>query len=287
MKPARPAAVIALLVLAAACGDLGDDDLSDIPEPIESDDSALTPLAPEPDDAVTRSAWATIGTGVSYKTFAGKKNVLLVYGGYKAQDVWVQRWANALVRARGASLDIGHVYAVRGPNQAGYANREIQNSKIAAHLGADARAAQATSVTVIAHSSGTYVADELFGMIDDGTLAKVRLYNLDGGGVASASRLMQMDRAYFVYARDARIQRSSHNAGAMQSLGARFASKGGAVKVDATGSGCSATSSGGLWCLHDAMIVTRPANPNMYDLRSDYTSFTGSRSVVVSYLDAP
>lgn len=280
--------MFALLVVASACGEAG--------EPSESanDDSALTPLVPEPDDEITRAPWTTIGSGVGYKALEGRSDVLLVYGGYRAEDVWVQRWANALLRARGASLDIGHVYAVRGPNQPGYEGREIQNSRIASHLSEGARAARASALYVVAHSSGTYVADELLAMIERGsggvpadTLGKVRLYDLDGGGVGSASRLMQMARAYFVYARDGGMARDSHNAAGMKALGARFAAKGGAVEVDATGSGCARTSSGGTWCLHDALINTRPANPSMYDLRKDYTDFTGGRSVVVSYLDPP
>src|SRR5205085_5637360 len=113
--------------------------------------------------------------------------VLVVYGGYTAEDEYVRRWGDELVRARGAALDVGHLYAVRGPNQSGYANREIANSKLAAHLG-DGRAAGASSIVVLAHSSGVFVAGELIGMLEAGrggvpadTLSKVRLFSLDGG----------------------------------------------------------------------------------------------------------
>ena len=83
------------------------------------------------------------------------------------------------------------------------------------------------------------------------------------------------------------IGRCSHNASGMRSLGAQYAELGGAYEVDATGSGCSRTASGGLWCLHDAVINTRPHNPTMYDLRRDYTTFSGApgRALVTSYLD--
>ncbi|MBX3202024.1 MAG: hypothetical protein KF894_28065 [Labilithrix sp.] len=286
-------AVVALLAACAAGED--EDDLPDQLEETAVGESALTPLPAEKNDAVTRNAWETLGVGVSHKSFATGKNVLLVYGGYTAQDVYVQRWANELYRARGSALDIGELYAVRGPNQSGYANREIQNSRIAAHLGAegvDGRAGQASSILVVAHSSGTYVADELFAMLRAGrggvpadTIGKVSLFNLDGGGVADATTLRMMAGAWFVYACDGAIGRCSHNASSMKARGAQYASLGGALLVDATGSGCSKTQAGGLWCLHDTLITTRPHNPAMYDLRNDYTNFTGARSVVTSYLD--
>lgn len=288
--------VAVMLVGGAACVNVGDEDPQlEVPEPVDSQSSEIvaTPLVDEPDDVITNTPWETLGVGVSHKALAGGSNALLVYGGYTAADAWVQRWANALVREKGGSLGIGHLYAIRGPNQAGYANREIQNSRLAAHLGSGIATA-ASSLYVVAHSSGTYVADELFGMLKNGaggapaeTLGKVHLFNLDGGGVASASRLSEMARAYFVYAYDGDIRRSSHNASSMKSLGAQYASLGGAVEIDARGSGCSRTSSGGLWCLHDTLINTRPFNPDMYDLKNDYTDFTGGRRVVTTYLDAP
>jgi hypothetical protein len=282
---------VALGVLAACgAGPLEDDD----PELGESE-SALAPLDPEVDDEVTRTPWQPIGFGVTYKPFGeqpARPNVLLVYGGYTAQDEWVQRWANELLRVKGEALGIGHLYAIKGPNQAGYANREIQNSKLAAHLALEGRAANATSLVTIAHSSGTYVADELLRMLRDGTggipqdtVGKVDLFNLDGGGVSNPTLLRQLSSAYFVLACDRAIGRCSHNASGMRSLGAQYASLGGAFEVNATGSGCSRTASGGLWCLHDTVINTRPHNPAMYDLKRDYTVFTGGRALVTSYLD--
>ena len=70
----------------------------------------------------------------------------------------------------------------------------------------------------------------------------------------------------------------------MRSLGAQYAELGGAFEVDANGSGCSRTASGGLWCLHDAVVNTRPHNPAMYDLRRDYTVFHDGHALVTSYL---
>lgn len=283
----RAALAASILAILAACS--GSDDGTDGTEEGEAAISAGGPLDPEKDDAVTRASWQTIGAGVSYKALAGGSNVLLVYGGYSAQDVFVQRWTNELFRKKGAALAIGHLYAVRGPNQPLYVNHEIENSKLARHL-RTGPVAEARSVVVLAHSSGSYVANELFSALREGTgagspqtLEKVTFFDLDGGSVAEAA-LKKMAGAYFVSACDATIGRCSHNAGGMKSLGATYAALGGAITVNADQSQCS-REAGGLWCLHDALINTRPHNPLAYDLRRDYTDFTGGRAVVTSYLD--
>lgn len=287
--------ISAVMVAMAGCAT----DVDDPEENIDESEAALTPLTPEKVDAISQTPWTTLGYGVSYKAIdsaTNEDNALLVYGGYTAQDVYVQRWADELVRTK-TSMGIAHLYAIRGPNQAGYANEEIMNSKLAAHLGAGGAngvAAKATSILVVAHSSGTYVADELLSMLRQGasgpaatTLGKVTLFNLDGGGVSSSSLVAAMKNTYFVYAYDPGIGRYSHNASGMKSLGDEYDAHGGAIKVNAQGSGCSKSASGGLWCLHDTLITTRPHNPAMYDLRNDYTDFssTPSRKVVTSYLD--
>lgn len=254
------------------------------------DEGALEDVGPAGNDDIGQASYATLGLGVGYKDIGQGTNALLVYGGYSARDVYVQRWADELARVKGAELGIRHVYAVRGPNQAGYGNREIANSKLVAHLAADGRADNASSIIVIAHSSGAFVAAELLaqlkarrGGISADAIGKVSLFNLDGGGVDGGT-LRMTKNAYFVYACDNNLGRCSHNADAMKSLGSTYRSLGGAIKVDASGSGC-ARSSGGLWCLHDTLINTKPHNPNMYDLARDYTRFSGSRKLVTSYLD--
>jgi hypothetical protein len=279
----RTLVALSALTLAACSADSGDS----IEDGLDQSGSDLSKLGPETDDDLARTPWETIGAGVSYKQFGDGGDVLIVYGGYTAQDVFVQRWTDEIVRQKLGAQGVSQIYAVRGPNQAGYANKEIGNSKLAAHLAAGGRASGATNIFVVSHSSGTYVADEFFddaqaGRAGDGTLGKVTLYNLDGGGV-SGSILGEMAHAYFVYACDSNIGRCSHNSEFMKEEGATYKKFGGAIKVDATGSGCSASASGGLWCMHDTLITNKPHNPVMYDLGDDYTDFKGSRSVVVSY----
>jgi hypothetical protein len=289
--------VLASLGALASCAAPSEDEaaggaaiVGDADMPIAPDDGE--PLAPEVDDSVARVPWQGVGTGVSYKAFdGGGSNVVIVYGGYLADADWVQRWADELDRVEGTALGIGHLYSIQGPNTAGYTNKEIQNSKLAAHLAASGRAAGATNIVVLAHSSGTYVADELLNQLSRGTggapadtLGKIQLFNLDGGGVSDSALLHRFAHSYFVYACDHTIGRCSHNADAMQSLGGTYASLGGAVEVRADGSGCDRSAAGGLWCLHDTLINSNPHNPAMYDLKRDYTDFAAPRHLMTSYL---
>jgi hypothetical protein len=250
------------------------------------------PLAPEVDDAISQLPWEAVGTGVSYKAFAGGgSDIVIVYGGYLADATWVQRWADEIDRALGTALAIGHLYSIQGPNTAGYTNGEIGNSKLAAHLATNGRAAGASHIAVLAHSSGTYVADELLHQLENGTggapadtLGKIHLFNLDGGGVSDSALLHKLARAYFVWGCDHTIDRCSHNSDGMKSLGQTYASLGGGVEVRADGSGCDKNASGGLWCLHDTLINSNPHNPTMYDLKRDYTDFAAPRHLMTSYL---
>lgn len=289
----RSLALVGALFVAACTAPSDEDEVAmsnaafEIPEPEPED--TLAPLVEEVDDAVTNQPWMNIGAGVAYKRLGTGANVVIIYGGYTAQLEWVERWCNELYRVKGAALGIGHLYAVKGPNQSGYQNHEIENSKLAAHLGANGIAAGASSITVIAHSSGTYVADELFRYVKQGaggvpasTPGKISYYDLDGGGPGDSALVHRFAHAYFVWAYDSVIRLESHNASGMKALGPRYS---GAFKVVADHSGCDRNvSPGGLWCMHDALINTRPHNPRMYDLKNDYTDFTNGRALVTSYL---
>lgn len=286
---------IAGMWLVAACAAPTDDDAEtasaafEIPEP--EPEEAEAPLAPEVDDAVANQPWTGVGAGVAYKRMGTSANVVIIYGGYTAQLEWVERWCNELYRVKGAALHLGHLYAVKGPNQSGYQGHEIENSRLASHLGANAIAANASSILVIAHSSGTYVADEFFrylkqnaGGVPATTPAKISYFDLDGGGPADSAFVRRLRHAYFIWAYDRVARLESHNASGMKSLGASYAALGGGYEVMADRSGCDRHVSGGLWCMHDALINTRPHDPRMYDLKNDYTNFTNGRALVTSYL---
>jgi hypothetical protein len=52
-----------------------------------------------------------------------------------------------------------------------------------------------------------------------------------------------------------------------------------AVSVDATASGCKAAN-----CFHDTVIISKPYNPQTFDLKQDYQQFDAEHRVTVDYL---
>jgi hypothetical protein len=264
------AATLAVLcgILAACAVGCG----SAAPTTYSSSSAALSSAAP---------AWTTVGFGVGGTSVGPGKNVLVVYGGYTATDADSRALALALNGATSfRGLDIGSIYASRGPDTAGYTNREIGNSEVARAL--EPQTAAADFILVIAHSSGAFVADELFTEASDDILAKIVYFALDGGTWALTDALIaKMKAVSFVYAKDSAAGESA-NASSMMSEHSEFAASH-LFKVDSDGSGCNV---GAVWCLHDTLVTTRPHDPSTYDLDDDYTSFTGTgRHVVTSYVD--
>lgn len=279
------AALVAALAVLPGCGPAG--------EATEGDDvNAETELTSEKVDALSETPWQTTASGsangpVTHKTFGTGGNVVVVFGGYTAKSRYVQRWEDELVRGALGFEGFSELYAVPGPLTAGYGGElKSSDAKIVSDL-AGGLATKAKSITVIAHSSGTYVANEFIGQVlaaSRPAAAKISYFVLDGGGV-SAANMAASAQTFFVWAKDSKAGISSHNAATMQSLGQTYAKYGGAVMVDATGSGCNPKNPNGSWCMHDTLVTTRPHNPNFYDLADDYTDFTAPRTVVTSYLD--
>jgi hypothetical protein len=227
------------------------------------------------------STWQTVGYGIERSTVGAGNNVLVTYGGYSATLADSQAFSLALGgSASFGGLGVGSVYASQGPRDAGYNAREIGNSELAAQLAT--KAAAADFIIVVAHSSGAFVADELFTEASSDVLAKIVYFDLDGGSWALTNALVaELKAVYFVDARDS-VAGESHNASAIQSLHSDFAASR-LFQVDADGSGCNV---GATWCLHDTLITTRPHNHSMFDLNDDYVDFTGAgRHVVTSYVD--
>lgn len=102
----------------------------------------------------------------TYKHVGDGDAVWIGYGGYSVQTDWSCAWSEELHRTRLRALGVGHLYAVKGPNDPGYRNREVANTALGAHLTAGP-GPDAPFVLVAAHSSGTYVAHELFGQLKD------------------------------------------------------------------------------------------------------------------------
>jgi len=261
---------LSALVLVASVAACGTDDVGDVPDDIADDGKGDGPLDP---------AWDSIGLGEVTTGHA----IVIAYGGYSARISDSAAWASELVDARLGAVDVGHIFAVKGPADASYSGREIANTKLRAHL--QMIDDGVSSIYVVAHSSGSFVAHELLAQIhatgDEALLARISYANLDGGGsgltLAIAETLANLS---FVYARDP-IAGLSQNAGTAKSLGAAYAPHGAAFEVTVPTTGCA---SGAGWCLHDVVITHRPHNPSSYDLARDYTDFV-DRPVTTEYLE--
>lgn len=223
--------------------------------------------------------WRSVSYGVTTKDTGGGDDIVIAYGGYTGTAADSQAWVTQMTSVRLAQLGVGHMYAVQGPMDPDYSSREIGNSELAAALATQAVASN--HVIVIAHSSGGFVADELFTFADASVLAKIAYFNLDGGSWALTDALVgSMRGVYFCNAHDA-VAGDSENTASDESLHAMFPASH-FFTVDADGSGCDV---GAGWCLHDTLITNHPQDPTTFDLNLDYTDFTGGRQVVTSYID--
>ncbi len=229
-------------------------------------------------------SWLDVGLGVAYEQVNTGNAVVIAYGGYTARLAYSAAWATELVDAKLGGAGVGHIYAVKGPDDASYAAKEIANTKLRAHL----QTLPGTGpIYVLAHSSGTFVAHELFAQLhatgNTAVLSRIAYANLDGGGSGLTDAIVaELGQIEFVYARDPTLASGlSRNTGSVRSLAADYAPGGVAFEVTVPGTGCN---SGALWCLHDVVITHRPHNPATYDLARDYTDFAG-RPVTTEYLD--
>jgi hypothetical protein len=189
------------------------------------------------------------------------------------------------VNAKLGAAGVGHVYAVNGPADAAYAAREIANTALRAHL---AKLTNPTApIYVVAHSSGAFVAHELFSQIyakkQIELLSRISYANLDGAGAGLTTAIVAgLSNITFVYARDPTLKSGlSQNNWLMRKLGVTYAAYGDAFEVTVPSCGCV---SGAGWCLHDVVITHRPHNPRSYDIARDYTDFV-NRPVTTEYLD--
>ncbi len=275
----RAAGVIALLLGACAAEEPGHSEEAEFPAPDAVYDDGTSDGPPNRD-------WAMVGNGVMYQQVNSGNATLIAYGGYSAKLAYSGAWAEELVNAKLGAADVGHIYAVKGPADPGYSAREIANTKLRAHLKALSTATG--PVYIVAHSSGSFVAHELFQQShaagETELLARISYADLDGGGAGLTATIVgELGAVRFVYARDPLLASGrSQNAGAAMSLANTYAGQGATLfEVTVPNTGCN---SGAGWCLHDVVITHRPHDPQSYDLARDYTDFVG-RPVTTEYLD--
>jgi hypothetical protein len=240
--------------------------------------------------AVPWETGAQIGYGVAFKDTKNPTgdNVYIGYAGYQVTLGSAEAWVDALYGASLAARGVRYLWAVQGPNDHAYANREIGNSKIVGTM-LPLVGPQTRFLLVAGHSSGSFVAHELLGQLAGGldpngvTAGRVVYFDLDGGGSGLTTQSVdRLRKAYFVGSHDGNTNTDSPRLGAMESLGTTYASAGGYWQNDASGSGCAG---GAGWCVHAALITTKPHDPTAASPQLDYSDFAG-RPVCHTWIDA-
>ena len=289
----------------AACGASADGHVR-LPAPLDdtrrplADDAAGTPLAasPVPSPAVNPGslsslAWMTgpqVGHGVAFKDTKNSagEDLFIGYAGYRVDLASAGAWVDALNEDSLAGRGVRYLWAVQGPNERTYSNLEIGTSKIISTM-LPLVGPRTRFIVVAGHSSGSFVAHELLGRLAGGmdpqgvTAGRIVYFDLDGGASGlTPSVVGRLRRAYFVGAHDGRTDTDSPRQAAMRALGAAYASAGGYWQSDAGDSGCHP---GAQWCVHDALITTRPHAPSNASSQLDYSDFAGRRACH-SWIDA-
>lgn len=236
--------------------------------------------------------WLTgldIGTGVAFKDTANPlgTTAFLAYAGYRMSLDDAQAWADALYDAWLRERGVRYVWAVRGPDDSHYENKEIGNTKIGAKL----RALAPPAIVVAAHSSGSCVAHELFKQLAEGrdpegvTAGKIVYFNLDGieKGLTRES-VARLRHAYFVGAVDRTTRTVSPNDNEMRRTAEQYANDGAVeyVAYDASGAQCA---EGGTWCLHVTLVTNAPHDRRAARAHLDYTDFATAGVATAIFAD--
>ncbi|MBL8743501.1 MAG: hypothetical protein JNK04_20465 [Myxococcales bacterium] len=258
-----------LALSVAACAPLDGSD-PDVDDAEESEDAL--------DEAVSDSWSDGPGFGIRFRRANENADVAIFYGGYGATLAASQSWADETFAEDLEARGFGVLYAVKGPLHADYRDWEIGNSKIAKRLIGE-EGAKATRILVIAHSSGAFVAHELFTQLADGrdvdgvTAGKITYFNLDGAGGPPGKALQRLSAAWAVSVRDANGVRSMNASTAdLNASNYAAAGKGGLHELSAAPGVCA---SGAKWCLHMVTTNERPHNKWGLDVARDYTDFEG------------
>jgi hypothetical protein len=242
--------------------------------------------------------WFKIGNGVQYAYTENKKgnDILVVIGGWRAKQDWVNKWSSELYNSKLSEYGVKHILSVKGPDEVCNKNQEINIKSLAEYIRNIIYATYyIDKVIIVAHSSGSFVANELLNYLygksgiatDSFYVNKVYYFNLDGGigddecGVSLEEQTIKnIVKIYAVAAFDSSSQIYSSNYETMKTLSELYGDKSEMIVINANNTGCT-----DKWCLHDALIISKPHNPEMYDLEKDYTLFDDKRKVITEYFD--
>lgn len=217
--------------------------------------SSEAPQVPEPsgsesqdeyETSSAKSGWSKLAAGAWMMGGSGSA-LLIAFPGYSVQEAGAKNWAAAVAKGR----DYGGVVTLLGPNKPGYSNDELNAANKA--LVKKIRELRPSAITIVAHSSGGFVANEFFSMFGGEEAAgKTAYYNLDGAFCSRCASIKERHSGFAykcVSARQGNLV--SPNAGSSKRCGS------GHYKLVDASSGCS-----GKWCLHAWLINRRAAKIN-------------------------
>jgi hypothetical protein len=246
-------------------------------------------------NAQSNLKWNDFNYGIEYANLnnAGV-NIFIGYGGWSAKQEAVRNWVENLYYAKLNSFNISYLFSVKGPDSPCYEEKEIADSLFALKLINICAKNKIQNIIIAAHSSGSFVAHNLFqylfgkAKLDKNEILKDKIiyFNLDGGIGSSScgapldsNTALKLKQIYAVYAYDSLTDKYSSNYETMILLGNKFPNSQ-EIKLDVTGCGCT-----GKWCIHDALIIKKPYNPEKFDLVNDYGSINNERPVQVDYFN--
>ncbi len=245
---------------------------------------------------VQAQEWESIGHGVNFSKKTTGKNIAICFAGWTVRQSWSNSWAEELHKARLQEMNVGYLFAVKGPRDVAFESLEIRTKKLANHILTLFRNLKQNEfvpeITVIAHSSGAYVAHNFFTHLftqvaeEEGLSDRVSYYCLDGAigtsvfGTTLTEKIAgYLKRIVAVYAYDPGLNIQSPNRDAMSSMAEKFPDKAILRIVQTSNSGCS-----GRWCLHETLIIKRPYYAKRFNLEKDYGSINDLRPVCWEYL---
>jgi hypothetical protein len=213
-------------------------------------------------------------------------STLIVFAGWKVAADDARHWGRALMAAGFEDNPPDTLCAARGPQDASYRQKDIDTGALARWV----VGAPSGEITVIAHSSGSFVAHHFFRQLREAdgapVLARIHYINLDGAvgegeRAIDAELISALASVRAVYAVDTNTSSESANASSMRRLQTLAPEKVTLIAMPVPDSGCNP---GAKWCLHNALINRKPYNPASFELKRDYGEINVAHPVEASYL---
>ncbi|MBE2281263.1 MAG: hypothetical protein IAE91_12795 [Ignavibacteriaceae bacterium] len=234
--------------------------------------------------------------GISKTTFDLRASQIVVtLSGISVSQKNADTWGSAILNSASNILTPALHYSFAGPNHEYFYNYEIDINKfIDDLLNEISKNKNISDIIFIAHSSGVFVAHEIFRRMYDLnqdslkiTSGKIHFFSMDGAiGKNQGIRLTQssvnnLNKIYCVYAKNKISGDLSARSGDVLDLFNEFKDKTVLVELDASESGCLKEAK---WCLHQYLVNKKPYNSKGFDFINDYGNISASNPVNIDYL---